>query len=374
MPQMNWDTARLFSGSRFRVAGKEGEMHSIYYPGEPFLGQPTEVFAYLGLPQVQDARLPGMVLVHGGGGTAFRQWVELWNARGYAAIAMDLSGRGPDGERLPNGGPDQDHPAIFSTDLDWKDLWTYHAVAALIRANNILRGLEQVDPGRIGLTGISWGGYLTCIAAGLDPRFGCAIPVYGCGFLQQGSADEWMDIFAAMNPEERQSWAARCDPSVYLPEARMPMLFVSGTNDFAYPLNILQQSYLLPKGQVSLCVRLEMPHGHEEGWAPLEIGFFADQHLRGGRVHPRLAFPTRRGRTVQAEIRGGMNLCVASLLYSRDDGRWQDRRWEEASAEIEGASVHASLPPGARVYYLACQDERGGYATSPHEELPDWEQ
>ena len=44
--------------------------------------------------------LPAMVLVHGGGGKAFREWAELWAERGYVALAMDLAGHGPDGKRL----------------------------------------------------------------------------------------------------------------------------------------------------------------------------------------------------------------------------------------------------------------------------------
>ena len=38
---------------------------------------------------------PGVVLIHGGGGTAFADWVYLWAKRGYAAIAMDLNGSRP---------------------------------------------------------------------------------------------------------------------------------------------------------------------------------------------------------------------------------------------------------------------------------------
>ena len=113
------------------------------------------------------------------------------------------------GSRLANGGPEQDHARIFSTTADWKDLWTYHAVAAIIRSNSILRGLSGVDPARVGITGISWGGYLTCIAAGVDPRFACAIPVYGCEFLQHNSADDWMKLFADMAPAQRQAWQDR---------------------------------------------------------------------------------------------------------------------------------------------------------------------
>ena len=38
-----------------------------------------------------------MVLVHGGGGTAFAEWVKAWTSRGYAAIAMDTCGQIPKG-------------------------------------------------------------------------------------------------------------------------------------------------------------------------------------------------------------------------------------------------------------------------------------
>ena len=63
----------------------------------------------------------------------------------------------------------------------------------------------------------------------------------------------------------------------------------------------------------------------------------------------------------------------ASLLFTRDEGSWQERRWEEAPAELQGASLRAELPSGARAYYLACEDGRGAFASSPYEELPDWE-
>ena len=66
-------------------------------------------------------------------------------------------------------------------------LWTYHAVAAVIRGHSLLLAQKEVDPQRIGLTGISWGGYLTCIVAGLDDRLKVAVPVYGCGFLHENS-------------------------------------------------------------------------------------------------------------------------------------------------------------------------------------------
>jgi hypothetical protein len=55
------------------------------------------VFAYIGYPPnaSKNNKVPAVILVHGGAGTAFPQWVKIWNDKGYAAIAMDLEGRQP---------------------------------------------------------------------------------------------------------------------------------------------------------------------------------------------------------------------------------------------------------------------------------------
>ena len=131
-----------------------------------------------------------MLCVHGGGGKAFREWAELWAKRGYVALAMDLAGKGPDGKRHADAGPDQtdvDKFGDFTLDTIG-DMWTYHAVAAVVRGHSLLASRPEVDKDRIGITGISWGGYLTCIVAGIDDRLKCAVPVYGCGFLGDNSA------------------------------------------------------------------------------------------------------------------------------------------------------------------------------------------
>ena len=95
---MNWDLDRLLQAPARDTTARHGTVREIYYDNESYRGRPTRVFAYLGVPET-DGLAPGVVLLHGGGGRAFRQWVELWNARGYAAIAMDFGGCGPDGER-----------------------------------------------------------------------------------------------------------------------------------------------------------------------------------------------------------------------------------------------------------------------------------
>lgn len=122
-----WDVARLSDPPDYEIGDAEVGIRSLYFRGEPYQGRPTRVFAYMGLPSPLQRptgaeRVPGMVLVHGGGGTAFREWVAIWNARGYAAVAMDLAGCGPERQPLPDGGPPQDQQTKFRDPADgWQD-------------------------------------------------------------------------------------------------------------------------------------------------------------------------------------------------------------------------------------------------------------
>ena len=81
------------------VVGRIKGVEPIFIEGEPLKGRPTRIFAWWGLPEgaSADKKVPAMVLVHGGGGTAFASWVKTWNDRGYAAIAMDNCGGIPQG-------------------------------------------------------------------------------------------------------------------------------------------------------------------------------------------------------------------------------------------------------------------------------------
>ena len=89
---MLWNGKRLFARPRVYAARRETApgVRALFYESEPRGGRPTRVFAWYGVPpRARGARLPAMLLVHGGGGTAFADWVRIWNARGYAALAMD---------------------------------------------------------------------------------------------------------------------------------------------------------------------------------------------------------------------------------------------------------------------------------------------
>jgi hypothetical protein len=248
-------------------------------------------------------------------------------------------------------------------------MWTYHAVAAVVRGHSLLRSLPDVDPERIGITGISWGGYLTCIVAGIDPRLKVAVPVYGCGFLGDNSV--WTaGSLAAMTPEARQHWLRLFDPSQYLSGVRCPILFLNGTTDFAYPLDSYQRSYhLVPPQHRNVSVVVDLPHGHI--WTFPEVDAFVDSVLRKGKP-PLAIFETEvKGQVLSAAVGDPARLRDATLCFTTDVGPWQKRRWQTVPARIYGHGIAAELPTmRPLVAFLAATDNDGLRRSSEHVELP----
>lgn len=366
-----WDVARLQATTPKAEWGKKaGLTQEVFYAGEKFGGQPTRVFGYYARPAEGEAPFPAMLLVHGGGGKAFAEWATLWAQRGYVALAMDLAGHGPDGQRLPDGGPDQSDEAKFRpfAENEASEMWTYHAVADVLLAHSLLASRPEVDARRIGVTGISWGGYLTCIIAGVDDRLKVAVPVYGCGFLDENSV--WLPRFAGMPADQRKQWVNTFDPSKYLPGVSCPILFLNGTNDFAYPLDSYRKSYRAVPGRVDLSVQVRLPHGHPQGWAPPEIGLYVDSVLKQGQPLPRLGRLETKDGVASCTVDSKVEVAKAQLHYTADSGEWQKRDWQSIDASLADGRAAAQIPSARPiVYYLTVTDARGAIVSTDHAEL-----
>jgi len=373
-----WDIKALSAAPKtFNDSGHStDDVKAIFYEGLPWKGKPTRVFAYYGLPKVEAGKkVPAMVLVHGGGASAFNHWVRLWTSRGYAAIAMDTCGSvsgggGNNHTRHEYGGP-PGWGGFDQIDLPIEDQWTYHAVADVILAHSLIRSFPQVDSQKIGITGISWGGYLTCIVAGIDNRFKFAAPVYGCGFIGDNSC--WLGAFQKMGAEKARKWLGLWDPSVYLPRVSMPMLWVAGSNDEAYPIDSLQKSYRLPKGARTLCIRVRMPHWHSGGETVKEIEAMAGALFKKGAPLPRIAKSGREGVNALLTFESQAPVSKAEVNYTTDSGPWKTRNWQTLPATLDAKSktVRGVLPEGTTVYYFNLIDERNLVVSSEHEEIPN---
>lgn len=378
-----WDLTALSQTPEFEWIDQTGPVHELLYQGLEYKGKPTQVFAYyasprtLGLSKDKQATYPGVVLIHGGGGTAFREWAELWAKQGYAAISMDLAGSQPlEGknphkrehrERLSAGGPNQSHTEKFNAIKDDKsEHWCYHAPANAILAHSLIRSFPEVDKEKTAVTGISWGGYLTCIVSGLDNRFKAAAPVYGCGFLNNHSVFE--RSINQLPDEDAKRWMQLYDPGHYLRAVQMPILFLNGTNDFHYWLQAYQRSYEAVPASTPKNIRIEvkMRHSHPAGWEPKEIARFFNEKLKQAAPLAVVQKPVIQGEQITAELKQPVKLKSAVLQYTTDEGPNLERKWQAVPLTIEGTKITGPAPPkNAVIWFINVTDEQDAMTSSP---------
>jgi len=175
-----------------------------------------------------------------------------------------------------------------------------------------------------------------------------------------------------MGPEKAAKWLGQWDPSVYLSRAAMPILWVTGTNDFAYPMDSLQKSYSLPRTPRTLCIRVRMAHAHGgPGENPEEIHAFADSISLKRPNLPTFRDQGINDATAWADFKYHRVIDRAELNYTTDTGRWQDRLWQSTRAELntDAGRIKATLPHGTTVYYFNLITEGGMVVSTEHVEL-----
>lgn len=348
--------------ARFPAEGfaSDGGIEAIYFEGLPWKGRATRVFAWLGLPEDRDGKVPAIVLVHGGGGTAFREWVEKWTARGYAAISIAVEGQTDEAEQVPAGarrswkrhawaGPKRD--GIYADSSEpFRDQWMYHAVADTVLANSLLRSLPQVHADKVGLMGISWGGVITSTVVGIDSRFAFAIPTYGCGHLFD-SANHWGEALGS-NRLYREVW----DPMVRMDRVRTPVLWLSWPGDAAFPLDSQAASYRSAPGPRMVSLIPGMGHSHRAGWTPPDSYAFADSVVYSGEPWLVQAESDLSEGSVRIEMTAAKSLDSASLVWTSDAGFTGSRKWVQSPASLsrdgETWRVTADLPDAATAWFV----------------------
>lgn len=353
----------------------DGVIKPIFYEALPWQGKPTRVFAWLGVPKQKTGKVPGIVLVHGGGGTAFKEWVAKWNEQGFAAISIAVEGqtdqakpngkRGNRWQRHQCGGPPR--VGIFAdSDEPLEDQWIYHAVADTVLANSLLRSLPEVDADKVGLMGISWGGVVTSTVIGIDDRFAFAIPTYGCGHLFD--ADNQWGRALGDNPIYQEVW----DPMVRMERVKMPVLWLSWPKDKHFPLNCQRACYQASSGPRMISLATGMGHSHPAGWNPPDSYAFAQSIMKTGK--PWIEQLDCRQEKSQVEVKFSTTkpLERAELVWTSDQGFTGSRNWKESPATIEldgeEAVVSATLPRGATAWYVNVYTQ-GLTASSEYQEV-----
>ncbi len=227
-----------------------------------------EVEGWILLPPESRPPYPTVLYIHGGPhgayGYAFRHDFEFLAGAGYAVLYINPRGSCGYGE-------------AFSTALSghWGVMDYLDQMAGLDYA--IAKGLA--DPDRLGVCGLSYGGYMTCFIVGQTHRFKAAVAENPITDLvsRYGAADmgPWGSLGElGGKPHEIPEVYRRSSPITYAHRVTTPTLLVQGENDYRCPAGQSEQFYsmLRANGCVVEMLRLpNMPHsGSINGPLPVQ--------------------------------------------------------------------------------------------------------
>jgi dienelactone hydrolase len=174
-------------------------------------------------------RLPGVVLVHGAGGTRTELLGEAIELARRGAVALTIT--------APSTADPLPQPTTVAQLLSGTVVTTVRDVVAVRRAADVLATRPTVDPERIGYLGWSAGAKTGAFVAAADPRF------HALALLSAGA--DRLSAFTASAPEADRSLVRRAlgsvDPIRYIALARPgTLLLEDGTRDAVVPRDALE--------------------------------------------------------------------------------------------------------------------------------------
>jgi dipeptidyl aminopeptidase/acylaminoacyl peptidase len=205
-----------------------GEMKSLHWSNGD-----TNVQGWLMYPTNYDStkRYPMVVVVHGGpAGEAHIGWREAFfntydlSAHGYFVLYPNPRGSFGQGEKFT---------AANVKDFGYGDF------------QDILKGVDEVvrtlpvDNSRIGITGWSYGGYMTMWAVTQTNRFRAAVAGAGLANYQsyygQNDIDEWMPPYFGATVYDDPAVYAKSSPITFIKNVKTPTLVLVGQYDGECP-------------------------------------------------------------------------------------------------------------------------------------------
>ncbi len=124
---------------------------------------------------------PGVVMFHGYSCDS-GDWLEkvAYAAHGFSVLAMDCRGQGglSEDNLTVQGTTIRGHIIRGIDDPDPDNLYYRNVFLDTVQTARILMAMPEVDPARVGASGLSQGGGLTVACASLEPRIAVAVPVY----------------------------------------------------------------------------------------------------------------------------------------------------------------------------------------------------
>ena len=326
----------------------------------------VRTFVYIGMPQNQ-ASLPGLVCVHGGGGHAYAQYALEAVRYGYASIAIDTEGyrntskngayTGAEATYEKDGLGHLSKDSFNNAEGPLSGQWLYYAVCDTVMANTVLRSFSTVDEDSVGVTGISWGGLITSTTICYDMRFAFCAPIYISFHMSESKGLSLADL--PNKPFADKLW----QNSELFSKSTVPTMIITGEKDsFASVDTVSASAADLPNG--TLLYKHGLTHGQQQGASLPEIYYFGNYILgkNDGFVKPTVAPTKEMGKnyTMKLAIPEGLTDVKATLCYrtspipsynTTNEAQKPQFATQELTVAADG-TVYVTVPSDACMYFI----------------------
>jgi dienelactone hydrolase len=363
----------------------------------------NEAYAVIAAPKTP-GKHPGILVLHGSGGSAEEEKAMAWAQRGYVAIAPDMPGLY---SPLTHGNLPMSKgyaDGRYTMQPDTRASVLFDGMLAAMKALDLLRAQPDVDKANIGVCGVSWGGTMTTMVCGLAAdKVKAGFAIYGSGFFDKGSwrggkpnpALKPGSLLANTTLEERERWLRDLDPGRRAPHMKAAFFLAAATNDFfGWPDAVQATLDVIPSEKNHLYSpnsnhRILVPGGTSfeaikpqpgasqliggrANWLAMEVPYF-EYHLKGiGKPFPKVTVEkTDDARLVRFSVTAPHALTKTEVCWAKayPAGTENDpellrkaeleREWITAPATKTGDNIfEAKLPPEAVDWFGLVSDER----------------
>ena len=340
-PAKYWDVAALMKVPKYRPNpfpdSDTPGMKSFLVTGKGPKDTEAEFFCTYAVPDSPRPQkgYPALMLVHGGGGTAYPNYIDHWRRNGFAVLAVDWYNQRP----VTTGKGKGEHSYSRAPLPGGRRNDQRANIANLVIANSLLLSMPEVDPSRNVYVGLSWGSWYGAAVAGIDDRYSGVVEIY-CGDVKRENGD-WL-----VNGR-------------FLHRAKMPVWWTTWTQDQNVTPKTSQDGWDECPGYWGHVTCPTLGHSHQ--------GFMLDsvmrmaRHFAGmGPALPRLGNVELKDGVLSSPVVGlGPTTGKAFLVYTDDslnELKPAKRAWKHVDASLAGGRVAAPLPEGALIAFLTLNE------------------
>jgi len=350
----------------------------------------SEVYAVIASPNVK-GKYPGILVLHGGGGKAEKNKAIAWARRGYVAVAPDLPGIANPKDLIYtkgrwNGLKYGTERYVANPDITSSVI--FDAVLSGIKSLYLLRSQPSVNPSKIGVVGVSWGGYLTTMICGLaGNQVKAGFSVFGCGFYELTSQQPTLQQMPEL---EREQWLKYLDAGRRANNIKAAFFIAGAANDFFYWPKAVQKTLdvinaeknhvyapnvthkiPLPGGSVfegkqaqiftpTAFQPYQTPSGSSANWLAMEVPYM-DFYLKEiGKPFPKVTVTkAKNSQVANFKIETSLPIIKVNVYWSTNCPEPTKCLWNTITPTKKGNNRYeVELPDAATEWFVVASDAR----------------